>query len=331
MDSRLAAKAAVQGGYFTRADVFDSGYDDRDIRAAVRVGEWIRVRAGVYAPGDVWRTLSAEERHQISTCAVVDRLGPDRVAVSHASACAKRGFALWDVDLTKVHVTRLDGGTGRNEYGVVHHVGDAVGERDLDLIDGRLYTRPLRCVWETSMDVSQRSGLVLMDSALRLGGVDREELECGATMFRSWQGSRHVGLVVRLADGDAESPGESLTRFVCFRFNLPKPTLQHEVFDDSGRLLARTDFAWLEYAHVAEFDGKIKYGRLLRPGETAGNAVVREKRREDRVRARALGMSRFIFGDVMPRQERHSADRLWSDLQQSRRLYLHNRTVIAVS
>ncbi len=35
---------------------------------------------------------------------------------------------------------------------------------------------------------------------------------------------------------------------------------------------------------MGEFDGRIKYGRLLRPGQEAGDAVFEEKRREDAIR-----------------------------------------------
>ena len=35
---------------------------------------------------------------------------------------------------------------------------------------------------------------------------------------------------------------------------------------------------------LGEFDGKLKYDELLRPGETAADAVMREKRREARLR-----------------------------------------------
>jgi hypothetical protein len=35
---------------------------------------------------------------------------------------------------------------------------------------------------------------------------------------------------------------------------------------------------------LGEFDGKVKYGRLLKPGQAPGDAVFEEKRREDRLR-----------------------------------------------
>jgi hypothetical protein len=51
-----------------------------------------------------------------------------------------------------------------------------------------------------------------------------------------------------------------------------------------------TDFAWPEHRLLGEFDGRVKYGRLLRPGEEPGDAVFREKRREDLLR-RVTGWS----------------------------------------
>ncbi len=60
--------------------------------------------------------------------------------------------------------------------------------------------------------------------------------------------------------------------------------MQHEVRDETGALVAITDFAWHQQRTFGEFDGREKYDRFLRPGEDAGDAVFREKRREDRVR-----------------------------------------------
>ncbi|HEX5383763.1 MAG TPA: hypothetical protein VFW54_03920 [Propionibacteriaceae bacterium] len=38
-----------------------------------------------------------------------------------------------------------------------------------------------------------------------------------------------------------------------------------------------SDFYWEQQRHLGEFDGKIKYQRLLRPGETASECVIRER------------------------------------------------------
>ena len=46
----------------------------------------------------------------------------------------------------------------------------------------------------------------------------------------------------------------------------------------------RLDFAWPELRVWVEIDGMSKYERWLRPGESVADAVLREKRREDRIR-----------------------------------------------
>ena len=81
--------------------------------------------------------------------------------------------------------------------------------------------------------------------------------------------------------------------------HLPEPQLQFKVYDELGNLIGITDFAWPEFGLLGEFDGKIKYGRLLKKGETASDAVVREKEREDRIReiTRWL-MIRYVWRDL---------------------------------
>ena len=81
----------------------------------------------------------------------------------------------------------------------------------------------------------------------------------------------------------SQSVGKTLTRDLCFKHHLPEPTLQYKVYD-GARLVGITDFAWLKYGLLGEFDGKIKNGRLLKPGRTPGEVVFREKQREDEIR-----------------------------------------------
>ena len=49
---------------------------------------------------------------------------------------------------------------------------------------------------------------------------------------------------------------------------------------------------------LGEFDGRIKYGRLLRPGEEPGDAVFAEKRREDAIRDELWGVVRWAWSDL---------------------------------
>lgn len=136
-------------------------------------------------------------------------------------------------------------------------------------------------------------------------------------------------MVLRLADGRSESACESLSRVLFYRGALPKPVLQFPVRRSDGVLVGTSDFYWEEAHHLGEFDGKVKYGRLLRPGEQAGDAVFREKRREDAMRGEQLGMTRWTWVDVMPSGAQSFLQRLRRDLERSIDLYGRRRVVIA--
>jgi hypothetical protein len=82
------------------------------------------------------------------------------------------------------------------------------------------------------------------------------------------------------------------------RAGVPAPLLQHEVRSATGLLIARVDFWWAARATAGEFDGAVKYGRLLRPGQDAGDAVFAEKLREDAVRAEGLRVVRWTWREL---------------------------------
>jgi len=56
---------------------------------------------------------------------------------------------------------------------------------------------------------------------------------------------------------------------------LPALELQHDIYDGNGRLVARVDFCWEEQRTIGEFDGKIKYGQLVKPRTVAGGCRLR--------------------------------------------------------
>ena len=69
--------------------------------------------------------------------------------------------------------------------------------------------------------------------------------------------------------------------FLFWRQRLPAPECQYEIRDQSGQVIAVVDFAWPEYGVYAEFDGRIKYTRLLKPGQSVTDVVLAEKKREE--------------------------------------------------
>lgn len=292
---RLRLHAETRG-FFTRSEVLAEGHDDRTIRRAIRLRVWVRLRPGTYTFSDLWDD-DEEQRHRVLGRAVATKLGPS-VTLSHTTAALLHGLRVWDADLSHVHVTRLDGGAGRTESKVVHHEGLTL-PADLRVVDNSSVTHPARAAIETASLLPAEAGLATLDSALQLGLTNREELDATWALMRSWPGMLGVQVAVRMADAGAQSVGESRTRFLCYAHDLPAPELQYEVRDRSGRLLGVTDFAWPQYGLLGEFDGRVKYERFLRPGETPGDAVFREKRREDLL-CEQLGwrMVRIIWADL---------------------------------
>jgi hypothetical protein len=63
-------------------------------------------------------------------------------------------------------------------------------------------------------------------------------------------------------------------------------------------MVGRTDFCWEVHRTLGEFDGRIKYGRLLRPGQDASDVVFDEKRREDALRDLGWQVVRWTWDDL---------------------------------
>jgi hypothetical protein len=269
-------------GFFTRTMAYDAGYDDRTIAAMVRGKVWFRFRRGYYSFTDIWSSLDEVERHGVRCRAVLHSLG-DAVALSHVSGALAHGLSVWGVDLSRVHVTRLDGATGRIEGDVVHHVGRCSPGEVLE-VEGLPVLDPTRCALELGSTCSSESALVTFDSLLRRALADPAELFARFHAMARWPGVQHLHVPVRMADGGAESPGESRGRWLFWKLGLPAPVCQYPVHDDDGVLIAMCDWGWPDLKRLGEFDGKIKYGRLLKPGQTAGDVVFAEKRREDLLR-----------------------------------------------
>lgn len=297
MDDPLRAIAAADGVFLYREAVA-AGYSPKTIASRRRSGEWHRVRHGAYCFGDVWRVLTAVERHRVIIQAVL-RVTPGPVAVSHVSALILHGVTVWGADLSKVHVTRLAGGAGRHERDVVHHQGLCTAERDLVEVDGRLVTTPRRALIEAATVLSVEAALVSFDHALHQRIVVPAELRETFEELTNWPESNRIHAVLHHMDGRSESVGETRSRYLFWMQGLPRPDLQHHVYDEHGALVGSTDFAWKKHRLLGEFDGREKYIKHLRAGESPGDAVFREKRREDLIR-RLTGWTfiRLVWADL---------------------------------
>jgi hypothetical protein len=284
-------------GLFLRREALQFGYRDRDLADARRAGVITRIRHGAYVPTEEWETRDEVGRYRLRGQAVC-LTHEGHVALSHTSGAAEHGLRLWQPDLEKVHVVRLDKTSGRHHAGVVYHE-DTWHPDDIYAKDQLLVLGPETCALGAASRMGIASGLVTLDSVLDLDLGDEESLWTAYSRRSHWPHSRKLQVTIRLARHGAQSIGESLGRHLMWTQHLPEPQLQFKVYDEVGNLIGITDFAWPEFGLLGEFDGKIKYGRLLKDGETASDVVVREKEREDKIReiTRWL-MIRYVWRDL---------------------------------
>lgn len=287
---------AEKHGFFTRQHALNAGHDDREIAAKVRERVWTRFRRGYYAITHTWDALDARGQHLVRARAVLDSLG-DRVALSHVSAVVAHGIVDWGLSLERVHVTRLDGGAGRLEGDVVHHEGVCI---DGDVVDvgGLRVVRAERAVLEAGSAANQEVALSLFDNGLHQQLFDHDRLTECHQLLQFWPRMRRLHIPVRMADGRAESAGESRGRWNFRELGIPAPDCQVPVYATDGTLIAICDWGWVKDGLYGEFDGRQKYGRLLKPGQDPGEVVFAEKQREDLVReTTGARMIRIIWSD----------------------------------
>jgi hypothetical protein len=264
-----------------RRELLADGYTDSQIQAMVRSGELARVRHGTYFPGDVWATLSARDRHRVLVRGVLKRAHPSTVA-THVSAAVERGVPLWGIPLTDVHVTRTDGKAGRREAGIVHHRG-VLDEADVETVNGIPVSRTARTAVEITTMTTIEPALVAVNGMLNAGMMTAQQFAAEVDACKHWPDTLSATIVLRLCDPRVQSVAESRTMFLCWDQHLPRPEPQVPIHDETGWIFAYTDFAWEEEGVFLEFDGRLKYERYRREGETLEQYLMREKRREEQI------------------------------------------------
>lgn len=313
MNGRLQAVAERQGGVFTTGQAIAAGYSQESVLALMRQREWHRLRRGAYVERKTHDSAGEVDRHVLQVRAVMLALG-QRVAVSHVSALVIHGLSIWDVDLSRVHVTRVDEGAGRVHADVIHHCG-VIDPTAVVRIDGIPVVGVARAVVENAATASFESGIVSADAALRTGKASCESLLEALDAIRSWPGAGQASAVPQFADGRAANVAESRARVLFHDQDLPEPELQHEFFDRDGRFVGRVDFYFPEHRTIVEFDGRMKYGGF---GKDPAAVVLAEKRREDRLRELGFEVVRIDWSDLA--RPKQTAARIRQAFHRARKL-----------
>ena len=275
----------------------DQGFDERELRRMRRNGTLIPVRRGAYV-----RERAAErtrdDEHRELVFATAPQLHAAAV-ISHGSAAVLHRLPMWPNAIDRVHVTR-NRNSGGNRRAVVQVHAAPLTEMDITTIDGVPVTSLARTVLDLCRTVPIEQAVAAGDRALAFGLV-RAVLEEHLAQMTRWPGIRQARRAVTLLDPRSESAGESVSRVRLHEDGLPAPELQQDIYDEDGQFVARVDFCWQKQRTIGEFDGKIKYGRMLKSGQSIEDVLFAEKRREDALRDLGWQIVRWLWADLYRR------------------------------
>lgn len=282
----------------SRGQWLAAGFSDDELRALLRAGRLTLVRRGSYVQGGLPDDVLA--RHVLQIRAASRELAGSAV-ISHVSAAVLHGLRIWGVPLDRVHVTRRRP-TGGRCGALVHVHSAALDPAEIVLIGGLPVTSLARTVADLGRMLPFEQAVVFCDSAMFHLRPDRVEVADVLDVLDHEPrrpGSRAARRMLAFSTSLSESVGESRSRVAIAAAGLPPPVLQWEVHAAAtGAFVGRVDMGWPEQRTVGEFDGLVKYGRTLRPGQDIAEVLVAEKVREDALRDEDLGVVRWIWEDL---------------------------------
>ena len=285
-----------------RCDLLALGITDALIVAMLRRGDIVRLRHGVFAVRELFEAALPPERHRIDLAAAI------AAGRSPVWAFGTSGALMHDLPLPfsapdHIEVVRQAGlderalrqpSRHRLELPSLRVVTGPVDPASTTVIRGIPCVDPaLAAVSAAAAMTSARWRVALLDGAMWRGATP----EAIQSVIDLW---RHVGHRAQLLSAlDRARPGaqtvlETFSRLAFIEGGLPEPILQQAFYDDDG-LIGYADMWWPSLNVIGEADGLIKYATRA--------DVIKEKLREDRLRARGPGVVRWTLEDLEERPQ----------------------------
>lgn len=304
------------------------------LRGAWGRGELVKLRRGVFLPAGAWIGSYPSDRFRWATAATAVQLDeptfcretaldlhgipllrpPESVQVRASSRKRARPVRQPSMTGSKTSaefmalfqasdVVRAEGWDRAAFKGFsTHHVSPAALGGGVPVERGEVMGHPVRveplglALAEAVPRMPFDAAVVALDAALHgCGGrppLSRDELEGWASWIRGTRARRFAwAKAAAFADPCSESVGESVSRVRIGELSFQRPVLQHVVAVD-GRSY-RCDFFWEKVGIVGEFDGWMKYR------DKGGEALRREKTREDGIRSTGLRVVRWYWEDLL--------------------------------
>jgi hypothetical protein len=290
----VAEPARRRLGIFTTADLAERAVGEREIRTAVRAGEWVRLRTGVFVTAtDLAEVERTGRRPGLDALAVTASLGRSFVVLSGTTAAWVWGLPRPRAEPPMVHLT--DPHRWRRGRGwLMTHA--QLPDDEVTVRGAYHVTTAARTVIDLARRWPEVHTVAAVDAALLRGLTTREELERLLTRQASVPAIPRSVRAVALADGRAESWLETWGRLTFAALGLPPFVPQVELWVD-GRLLKVADGWYSEAAVAVEFDGRVKY-RRPNYGRTPEDELWREKRNEDLLRSVGVRFVRAAAVDL---------------------------------
>ena len=223
---------------------------------------------------------------------------PPGAAISGASAALLNGADVLSQD-ARVEVTVPPYLRMRRRHGVVVRYSE-LRAGDVAAPAGVRMTKPVRTAFDLGRWRKLEDAVIAVDALLVRCHLTVDQISAYAHAGRTtWHGISRLWKALSLAACGAESPMETRLRLLLIRAGLPRPVLQHQVWDDTGIFLARLDLAYVDARLGVEYDG----GSHWDP-----KAVRRDLRRQNALRAANWSVLRFTSDDVLRHPRRLVAE-----------------------
>ena len=276
---------------WTYQEWLESGHSRSELARQLQYGAVRRLRRGVVAarPSDEW-----EGRLTQRILATAPHLSPGTYFARETAAVIHQLPVMpWRTD--EVVIYRTLGGHG-SVRDTSHARRAALSSAECTLVDGLPVTSLERTVADLVRDLPFCESVAVADAALGRG-LSPELL---LALTAKGRGCRMARRAIEFADPAAESPGESVSRARMQELGIVLPELQVELRDTDDVFVGRVDFLWRVRSAgvIGEFDGAIKYGRLVPSGKSVDDVVEAERAREAALRALGFIVVRWTWDEV---------------------------------
>lgn len=281
----LQCRLSSGHGAVTSAELTELGLGGTLTTTLVKQQILLRVGRGAFVDLAAYRQADARERHVMRAIAVA-QTWPAGVVISHLSAAVILEIPLPSLP-ERIHGCRI--ATGQHRKNGIYTIHTGYAGAAATRVKGVDVLEPRFVVMGVGEELGRDAAVMAADDALHRRLVTKDELMAACDARPNHPAHALMQRAVELADGRAESPGETRSRLLLLALGFD-PVPQVEIRDSRGDFIGRVDFLLEGTRVIVEFDGMTKYG--------SHEDLVAEKRRELRLQRAGYVVVRLVWSDL---------------------------------